>query len=148
LPQIDSDYIKTGKVKYIFRDLPLESIHQNAFKAAEAVSCAGEQDKFWEMHDRLYANQTALGLSDLPSHAQAVGLDVPRFQQCLDSGKSAAAIRKNIADAEKASITGTPAFLLGLTEPNGSKVKVIRVLKGAQPYAAFKDAIESVISQQ
>lgn len=148
MPQIESEYIKTGKLKYVARDFPLESIHKNAFKAAEAAHCAGEQGKFWEMHAGLFANQRALGLSDLANHAQALGLDMPKFQQCLDSGKHAAAIRKDLADGQKAGVTGTPGFFLGVTDPNDQRVKVSRVLKGAQPYASFKEAIDSLLSAQ
>ena len=148
MPQIESEYIKTGKVKYVVLDFPLESIHRNAFKAAEAARCAGEQGKFWEMHARLFANQQALAPTNLPQHAQALGLDVPKFQQCLESGKYATEIRKDLAEGQKAGVTGTPGFFLGMTNPNNSKVKTLRVLKGAQPYASFKEAIDSLLSSQ
>ena len=148
MPQIESEYIKTGKVKYVVLDFPLEAIHRNAFKAAEAARCAGEQGKFWEMHGRLFANQQALAPNNLPQHAQAIGLDVPKFQQCLDGGKYAAEIRKDLAEGEKAGVSGTPGFFLGMTNPNDSKVKALRVLKGAQPYASFKEAIDSLLSSQ
>ena len=148
MPQIEKEYIQTGKVKYVVRDLPLESIHKNAFKAAEAAHCAGDQGKFWEMHVGLFANQRALGLSDLANHAQALGLDMPKFQQCLESGKYAAKIRQDVADGQKAGVTGTPGFFLGVTDPNDQKVKVSRVLKGAQPYTSFKAAIDDLLSSQ
>ena len=74
-PQLDKEYVQTGKVKYVLRDLPLEAIHPLAMKAAEAAHCAGEQGKYWEMHDRLFANQTELARTDLAKHAQALGLD-------------------------------------------------------------------------
>lgn len=146
MPQIEREYIKTGKLKYVARDFPLESIHRDAFKAAEAAHCAGDQGKYWEMHARLFANQRALGPSDLALHAQAVGLDRPKFQACLESGKHAEKIRKDLADGQKAGVTGTPAFFLGVTRPNDPTVKVLRVLTGAQPYASFKEAIDSVLS--
>jgi protein-disulfide isomerase len=146
LPQIERDYIKTGKLKYVFRDFPLESIHKDAFKAAEAAECAGEQGKFWEMHTRLFENQRAL--SDLSPHAKAIGIDTAKFQQCLESGKSAAKIRKDLADGQKAGVTGTPSFFLGVTQRNDPKVKVLRTLKGAQPYTSFKDAIDGLLSSQ
>ena len=148
MPQIEKEYIKTGKLKYVVRDFPLESIHKDAFKAAEAGHCAGEQGKFWEMHTRLFENQKALGPTNLANYAQALGLDWPKFQQCLDSGKYAARIRKDLADGQQAGITGTPGFLFGLTEANDPKVKVLKVLKGAQPYASFKGAIDSLLSSQ
>jgi len=148
LPQIEKEYIATGKLKYVVRDFPLEAIHKDAFKAAEAAHCAGDQGKFWEMSARLFANQRALGPKELPQYAQALGLDVPKFQQCLDSGKYAARIRKDLADGQRAGITGTPGFLFGLTVPNDPKVKVLRVIKGAVPYASFKDTIDSLLSSQ
>lgn len=146
MPQIEKEYIKTGKLKYVARDFPLEAIHKDAFKAAEAAHCAGDQGHYWEMHTRLFANQRALGPKDLPQHAQTQGLDVPKFQRCLESGKYAARIRKDLEDGQKAGVTGTPGFFLGVTEPNDPKVKALRVLKGAQPYASFKDAIDSLLS--
>ncbi len=87
-------------MKYVFRDFPLESIHKDAFKAAEAAECAGEQGKFLEMHARLFENQRAL--SDLSLHAEGIESDTAKFQQCLHSGKYAAKIRKDLADGQKA----------------------------------------------
>lgn len=145
---MEQDYIKTGKVKYVTLDFPLESIHKNAFKAAEAAHCAGAQGKYWEMHARLFANQGALGPNDLPSHAEALGLDKTAFQTCLESGRYAGAIRKMLADGQQAGVTGTPAFFFGVTEPNDSKVKSLRQLKGAQPYAAFQAAIDALLAEQ
>jgi len=145
-PQLERDYVKTGKVKLYLRDLPLEALHPQAFKAAEATHCAGEQGKYWEMHDRLFANQRALGRKDLSGYAQALGLDVAAFDQCVDSGKGAARIRKDMADSDKAGARGTPTFFLGLTEPNSAQVKAVRVIRGAQPFAAFKEAIDSLLA--
>jgi len=146
-PQLEKDYIQTGKVKYVFRDLPLESIHKNAFKAAEAAHCAGEQGKFWEMHDRLFANQNSLEPAMLTSHAQAIGVDGKKFQACLDSGKFAADIRKDIAEANKYGITGTPTTVIGLTQTDG-KIKVLKVIRGAQNIAAFKEALDSLANEK
>jgi protein-disulfide isomerase len=144
LPQIESDYVETGKVRYVFRDLPLD-FHKNAFKAAEATHCAAEQGKFWEMHALLFQNQAALGPDQIPGHAKTLGLDATRFQQCLDSGRFAAEIRKDIADATAVGITGTPSFLLGVVQPDG-RVKVMRKLVGAKPYAEFKAAFDSLLA--
>ena len=130
------------------RDFPLESIHPNAFKAAEASYCADEQGKYWEMHDRLFANQQTLGVKDLPNHAKELGLDEAKFQQCLESGKYAARIRKDLTDGQKLGITGTPGFFIGVTDANGTAVKVVREIKGAQPYAAFQGAIDSLLAEQ
>ena len=145
-PQLEKEYIQTGKVKYVFRDLPLESIHKNAFKASEAAHCAGEQGKFWEMHDRLFANQNSLEPAMLTAHAQAIGVDSKKFQACLDAGKYAADIRKDIADANRLGITGTPTTVIGMTQPNDPKIKVLRVIRGAQGYNAFKAAFDELLT--
>ena len=130
----------------MFADFPLESIHKFAFKAAEATRCAGEQGKFWEMHDRLFANQTSL--EPAKPHAEAIGLDVAKFEGCLSAGKYAEAIRKDVADGAKAGVTGTPLFFLAYTDPTSTKVKTVARLSGAQPYAAFKAQIDQLLAEK
>jgi protein-disulfide isomerase len=146
LPQIESEYVKTGKIRYVVREFPLESIHPQAFKASEAALCAGDQGKYWEMHDRLFANQRALGPDQLPSHAQGLSLDEAKFTACLSGGTKAAKVRRDLAEGAKAGVTGTPAFFIGVVD--GSTVKVSRAIKGAQPFAAFKEAIDSTLAAQ
>jgi protein-disulfide isomerase len=145
MPQIEKEYVQTGKVKYVFLDLPLESIHKSAFKAAEAANCAGDQGKYWEMHDRLFGNQKAL--EPWAAHAEAVGLDVAKFEACLAAGASADEIRQDMVQAQKAGITGTPAFFLAYTDPRSSRVKSVTALKGARPYADFKAAIDGMLAE-
>jgi protein-disulfide isomerase len=145
LPQLETDYIKTGKVKYALLNFPLESLHPNAFKAAEAADCAGEQGKFWEMHDQLFENQRALDAAKLPDYAKAAGLDVEKFNKCLESGKFEDQVRKAQAEGQKAGVTGTPSFFLGMTDPKSSEVKVARTIKGAQAFGSFKAAIDSLL---
>jgi protein-disulfide isomerase len=146
-PQIANDYVKTGKLQYVVRDFPLESIHPLAFKAAEAANCSGDQGKYWEMHDQLFSNQNALGAKDLPKYAQVIGVDSPEFMQCIESGKYGAKIRRDQAEAEKQGINGTPSFFLGLSDPKGSEIKAVKKIVGAQNYAAFKAAIEALLAQ-
>jgi len=129
----------------VFLDMPLESIHKFAFKAAQAASCAGEEGKFWEMHDRLFANQKAL--EPWTAHAEAVGLDTAKFEVCLASGKFDQEIRRQMGEARKAGVTGTPAFMLGRTEPNSSKLKVLAVLKGARAFADFKAELDRLLEE-
>ena len=147
-PQIDRDYIQTGRVKYVFRDFPIASIHPQAFKAHEAVHCAGEQAKRREMHERVFANQRAMTEADLDAHARALGLDVAGFQKCLASAVYAAQIRKDLEEGQQSGVTGTPTFFLGLTEANSPTVKAIRRIVGAQPYGVFKAAIEELLSSR
>jgi protein-disulfide isomerase len=128
----------------VFKDFPLPN-HAQAPKAAEAAHCAGEQGKYWEMHDRLFGNQKAL--EPWTPHAEAVGLDVAKFEVCMAAGRSADEIRQDMAQAQKAGITGTPAFFLAYTDPNSSKVKTLSALKGARPYADFKAAIDALLAE-
>ncbi len=144
MPQIEKEYVETGKMKYVFMEFPL-AMHPKAFKASEASACADDQGKFWEMHDRLFANQNALAQEDLMKHAEALGLDVPKFKGCLDSGKHAGEIKKQMDEGQRAGITGTPAFLLGFADADG-KVKAVKKISGAQPYAAFKSTIDSLLA--
>ena len=143
LPQITTDYVDTGKIRYVFRDLPL-SFHKQAFKAAEAAHCAGAQGRFWEMHDAMFRNQSALAPEQLAAHAETLGLDGSAFQECLESGRFAAEVNKDVADAGAAGITGTPAFLVGVIQPDG-RVKVTKKLSGAKPYAEFKAALDAAL---
>ena len=126
-------------------DLPLERIHPLAFKAAEATHCAEEQGKYWEMHDRLFENQRAL--TPWSGHAEALGLDVAKFEACLESDRHADAVRADMAEASKAGATGTPSFVLGLTDPDDpSKVEGVAFIRGAQPFPAFKAQIDRALS--
>jgi predicted DsbA family dithiol-disulfide isomerase len=97
------------------------------------------------MHRRLFADQKAMGPAELEAHAQALGLDPEKFRACLGGDKYAAAVRRDLEDGNKAGVTGTPTFLLGLTDAKEASVKVSRVMTGAQPYEQFRDAIEAVL---
>jgi len=146
LPQLDRDYISNGKLKYALRSFPIEEMHPQALKAAEAAYCAGDQAKYWQMHDRLFANQRALDIKDLIGHAQDLGIDPVAFQKCLDTGKYTARIRKDVADGRAAGVWGTTTFYLALTEASNGDVKTVRVIHGAQPYAAFREAIDNLLA--
>ena len=147
-PQIQENYIFTGKVKFFFRNFPLERSHPQAFKAAVAANCAGEQGKFWAMHDRLFTHQEELGSKDLLQHAKMLALDSAKFTRCLDSEESAAKVRRELAEGEKAGVKVTPTFLLGLAEPNNPKITVQKTIIGAKPYADFKEAIDDLLAVQ
>jgi len=142
--QLDREYIATGTVRYVFRHLPLERIHPQAFKAGEAAECAGAQNRFWEMHDVLFANQQALMPPDLARHAQGLKLDLARFNACLE-GQTAARIRQDMTLAVEAGVRATPTFIVGTTLPDG-RVKVVRRLSGALPFATFKGAIDGLLA--
>ncbi len=124
------------KVKIIFKDFPLPN-HPLAPKAAEAAHCAGEQGKYWEMHDRLFADQRALEVPQLKASALALGLDPAGFNQCLDSGKHAASVAAGYAQGEQMGVNSTPTLYI-----NG------RALVGAQPFEAFKQIIDEELARK
>ncbi len=134
LSSIEEQYIKTGKVKLVYRDFPL-SFHANAQKAAEAAECAGEQKKYWEMHDLLFENGVQGGVAGFKQYAKQLGLNTAKFNECLDSGKMASEVRKDMADGTAAGIQGTPGFLV-----NG------KLVSGAQPFSVFQQVIEAELN--
>src|SRR5215470_3177577 len=112
LPEIEKDYIKTGKLKYVFRDFPITAAHKDAFKAALAAGCALDQGKFWEMHDRLFENQSAFTVYNLTQSAEAIGLNKEKFQKCLDNNEYATEVQNDFAEGLRAGVNQTPIFFL------------------------------------
>jgi protein-disulfide isomerase len=123
------------RVRWVFRHFPLD-FHAQARKAGEAAACAGEQGKFWEMHDRLFASQGKLRPADLKEHAAATGLDPAKFGQCLDSGRHADSVERDAEYGARHGVSGTPAFFV-----NG------RPLVGAQPFDAFAQVIDDELGR-
>lgn len=145
LGQIKEKYIDSGKsVKFVYRDFPLSSIHPMAQKYAEAAECAEDQKKFWEMHDKIFEEQGKLGqgtvsaftATDIKRWAAEISLKVSEFNQCLDSGKYVAEVKKDFDDGAKAGISGTPSFFV-----NG------KILVGAQPIQSFIQIIDSELEK-
>ena len=124
------------QVKIVYKDYPLP-IHPNAPKAAEASRCAREQEKYWEYHDVLFANHDSLEVPNLKKFAADLQLDTAKFDKCLDSGKYADAIAKDVAEGSRVGVSGTPAFFI-----NG------RLVSGAQPFSAFQEVIDDVLASQ
>mgnify|MGYP001606461195 CR=1 FL=1 len=141
-PQIKKDYIDSGKIKYMVKDFPLFQIHPYAQKAAEAASCARDQKKFWEMHDTLFNNQTALTTDDLKKYAGNLSLNTGTFNDCLDSGKYADAVKKSATDGEALGVRGTPASFIG--KISGNTVNGVQI-SGAVPFETFKAAIDKAL---
>src|SRR5690242_20402712 len=131
--EIRKKYIDTGKVRFVTRDLPLD-FHPNAFPAAEAARCAGEQGEFWKMRDTLITNANALAPDKLLEYAQSIPLDMPKFRACVDSHKYRDAVRKDFTEAASLKVEGTPTFLIGKTTAEGVDGTLV---VGAQPFAAF-----------
>ncbi|NNM02316.1 MAG: DsbA family protein [Nitrosopumilus sp.] len=144
LPLILEEYIDQGKVKLVFRDFPIQSIHPNALPASVAAECANEQGKFREMHDMLFDNQNQWNkletndvLSLFSNYASNIQLDQEIFDSCLTSGKYIEEIRKDLDDGRDYGVSGTPGFFVG-----NEKIGFVE-LKGAQPFESFKKIIDS-----
>lgn len=124
------------RIKFVYRHFPLPN-HPNARPAAEAAACAEVQGKFWEYHDQLFANTSKLTDSDLKAHAASIGLDATKFSTCFDNRQQKPGVDADIAAADKAGVTGTPAFFI-----NG------RSIEGAQPFEAFKRVIDEELAKK
>jgi len=144
LPLIHEEYIEPGKVKLVFRDFPIQSIHPNAVPAAVASECANEQDKFKEMHDMLFEKQnewsrqeTSDVLSSFRQYAKIIQLQQEVFDSCLISGKYMEEIKKDLDDGKNYGVSGTPGFFVGNDQIGYEK------LIGAQPFDSFKKIIDA-----
>jgi protein-disulfide isomerase len=125
-----------GKVRLVFRDYPLASLHPQAPKAHEAARCAGDQAKFWEYHDVLFERSPKIAPQDLKQYAQELKLNATAFDQCLDSGKYTAEVDKDFQEGVGLGLTGTPSFFI-----NGKQIV------GAQPLAAFQRVVDGELAK-
>ncbi len=132
LEQVLEDY--DGQVRLIYRHFPL-SFHTTAQKAAEAAECAGDQGKFWEMHDIMFENQSALQVDDLKGYAVELGMNATTFNDCLDSSKYEEKVGNDFDEGVAAGVQGTPATFV-----NGTLVS------GAQPYESFAATIDAALA--
>lgn len=148
LPQLEQQYISTGKVNFVYRDFPIQSIHPNAVPAALASECADDQGKFWEIHDLIFQNQR--NWQDLPlqdsaklfkQYAVQLGLDIDEFDSCMTTGKHFEEIQKDLNDGRNYGVTGTPGFFVGNEEIGFTK------LIGAQPFSSFQRVIDGQLNR-
>jgi protein-disulfide isomerase len=137
------DYVETGKVRFLFKDFPINDLSDRASSmAAEAAYCAGDQDKYWEYHDELYVkwegeNTGWVTKDSLRQFADNVGLEQEAFSECLDSGKHSDLVRENYNLAVAIGLDATPSFIIlsGDDEP--------KLLRGAHPYSTFEQVINA-----
>jgi protein-disulfide isomerase len=144
-PEIKKNYIDTGKVRFILRDLPLGDMHPFALKAAQSVHCAGDQGKFWEMKELVFKNQNKIDVDSLAGYAKDLALNGDTFNSCMADGKHLKEISDEAKYAGSLGITGTPTFVLG--KAVGDSVEG-RVIVGAQPLAAFEAAINEMLGKR
>ena len=143
-PQIDAQYIDTGRIRYAFIDYPIAQLHPDAYRAHEAANCAGDQGKYWEMNAQLFTAPTR-DPKELVAQAGKIGLDAARFKSCLEGGKYSASVRESVSRMATLGVDSTPTFLLGLAPAAGQPMKVLKVVRGAVPFEDFKAALDSAL---
>jgi protein-disulfide isomerase len=143
-PQIDHEYIQSSKIRYYFRDLPRPG-DTNALLKARLARCAGEQGKFWEMHDLLFKAPSSPVEQNLDAQGQALGLDLEKLRDCLASGKYEENVLKSTASAARLGIVGTPAFLLGTLSEDGDFLVATNVLVGAESFSSLKSILDHLL---
>ncbi len=143
--QIKKEYVDTGKALFVYKDFPLP-FHPQAEPLAESARCAGDQQKYWEMHDKIFIEQGKQGqgtitttVDDIKKWAGEIGLNTATFNSCLDSGKYKSIIQTSISEGSAQGVSGTPSFLIG--KPDGTGQLVV----GAQPFGAFKAVIDPLL---
>jgi protein-disulfide isomerase len=144
-PQVKEKYIDTGKVRYVFRDYPLD-FHEQAQSAAIAANCAGRQNAYWPMQAALFTNQQGLGMERYQKLAEELKLDKTAFDACLQDENQAKEVAADLAYGQSVGVTGTPSFFVGIIE-NG-ELKNARLIAGAQVFESFKNAVESLEAQK
>lgn len=142
--QLKQAYIDTGKVRWVVLDMPL-SFHKEAQLASMAAHCAGEQDKFWEIRALFFENQKNLQMEDISRYAQQAGIEAETFNQCINSNRYQDVIQRDISEAAKQRITGTPTFVVARSTPDVVNGK--RII-GAQHYNVFSNEIEALLKNK
>lgn len=137
-PELKKNFIDTGKIRFYSRDLPLDSLHPNAMRAAQAARCAADQGQYWKLRDLMSANPDKLDVDNLVAAAAGLRMDTTVFRGCLDTGKYKEAVQSDVLEAMKIGAEATPTFILGKSTPQGVDGEL---LIGAQPYAEFLKAI-------
>lgn len=145
--QVVKEFVDTGKIRYVYRQLPIETLHPRALRAAEAGECAHAQGRFWDFHDRLFNNQQMLTEPDLMRHARALTLNMPVFEKCMAAQLvSPAKVRQDQNEGGRAGVTGTPTFFLGTVTKDG-RLKPLRRMVGAHPIENFRTTINTLLAE-
>lgn len=144
-PQLLSQYIETGKVRFVYRDFP-RSPGGPALHSSQAARCAGQQDAYWPMHDRLFNSGGQLSMDQLKGYAKELGLKGDQFAQCMDNNEFVTDIFKDRMEGGSLGIRGTPAFVLFPTNvPDNPNLILI---PGAFPFETFKEQIDKLLNLQ
>lgn len=143
LPKIEEEYIKTGKVRYVFRDFPL-NFHKLAIPASVAANCAGEQDKYWLMNDFLFDNPQKLDNESVLEAAKTMDLDYAKFEACMKDNDHEAEINKDMEAGRGYGVRGTPSIFLGKSEKGKEFTGLY--LRGFRPFEFYKAEIDKLLA--
>jgi protein-disulfide isomerase len=147
MPTLITEYVDSGKLKYVMRESPIASIHPQATAASIAALCANNQGKYWDMHDKLFENQRELNPENMKAYAADIGLDTAQFDECLDSKKYEGWVNADLESSRELGVRCTPGFVLGYTDPDDpDKALMTKYIKGAQPLENFKREIDELLA--
>lgn len=140
-PSIRRGFVDSGKLTFVSFAFPLD-LHPLARKASEAAECAARQGKYWEMRERLYADQSALAPVALSNSAKAIGLDLSQFEACLE-GDAEKTVQAEIEQGRRLGVNSTPTLFLGQVRRDGS-IDLVKRIRGAAPLAQLESAIDEL----
>jgi protein-disulfide isomerase len=147
MPLLDRQYIQTGRIRYVFRDFPIDQLHPGAIRGHEAARCAADQGKFWDLHTRMFSPPGTHTDPQIEAKAAEAGVDIAALRTCLSSGRHLEEIRKTGAIASEFGATGTPAFFLGRRDPATEQVRIVKAITGAQPFDVFQKALDALLEK-
>jgi protein-disulfide isomerase len=143
LPSVKRDLIESGVIRYIPFHFPITEVHPNAAAAASAAECAGQQGRFWQMHERLFADPKALSRSRFLHYAKELNLDVTNFENCLTDKAVEASVQADLSLGKQLRVVGTPTFFLGAVKADGS-IDLRRRIYGTPTLELLTEEVEKV----
>jgi protein-disulfide isomerase len=148
MPEIQRTYIDSNKIRYMFRDFPIDELHPQSIRAHVAAHCAVEQGKFWEIHNRLFTKAGSHTPDELSGLAKEIGLNPSAFAACVAADKYSASIRQSTAFAISLGASGTPFFVVGKFDPKTNQLAPIKAIPGAYPFAQFQQYIDAALANK
>lgn len=147
MPRIESTYVQTGRVRYVFHDFPVDALHPAAIRAHEAGRCAADQGRFWELHATLFSPAGSHTPDLLEKRAADAGLKMDAYRECVSTGRYNEAVKQAVKTGQALGIQGTPSFVIGLHDPKTQQVRVLQAISGAQPFETFARALEAALKK-
>jgi protein-disulfide isomerase len=144
LPGLTAKFVEPGLVRYVLANNPLQ-MHPNARPLAFLAMCAGEQGRYWEMHDQLFLSKPDLQGGLIEAAGKEIGLDSQNLERCVESATYDRVIKRDQELAKRLGLVGTPAFALGRIE-NGNRVHALKLIRGAAPFSVFEDVLGEILS--